>query len=348
MMGIADRDRRRVLRAARGKTMKTRGNPSRSISLSRWIAGLLALLTVPAASFAEGDDSGWTPAFRIGPGVHLQGLDGSVRSPDSLPFIQMPSGVPDNPATNANEGFDVSTQGAPGDSAQTIAFRFGLRLYTPEDLLPISEKVRPRLFFLLGAELPLDDGFVAMRYDQNFDNNVAQLYGAGRTLSEFCPGTPATQACRYSSRVNIDILANWSAGFGADFTLPVWENQFHLVPFLEYFGQAFESQGEFGLTLSQNLQSDVNRNIKSESDTELLHGLAAGLGFEVDVYETKRFGIRLFLESRAAWILNDREVRYSGTNQTPTPNFNTADFMIRPSGFVVTTAGGIEIRLNGL
>lgn len=311
------------------------------------VAALAILLLRPVVAFAEADDSGWVPAFRVGPALHIQGLDGSVNSPDSLPFLQGPSGVPDNPNTPANEGFNVSPQGAPGDSAQTIEFRFGLRLYAPEDLIPIDDELRPRLFLQVGAERPLDDGFVALRYDQTFDNSVSQLYGAGRTVGEFCPGT-SPQACAYAARVNFDILANWSVGLGADFTLPVWEDQFHLVPFVEYFGQAFESDSEYSLTLSRTNQSDSKTTIQSESDTEILHGIAAGLGFEVDVYETSWYALRLFLESRAGWILSDREVRYDGTNPTPTPNFNTADFMVRPSGFVVTTGGGIEIRFIGL
>lgn len=324
------------------------GRLARTVRSSGWIAGLLILLASPTNAIAEENVSGWTPAFRIGPAIHLQGLDGSVSGPDTLPFIQLPSPNPDNPATVANEGFDVSTQGAPGDSAQTIEFRFGLRLYAPEIPLPIDDEVRPRPFIQVGAERPLDDGFVAMRYNTGFDTSVASLYGTNRTLSEFCPGTPATQACAYASRVYVDILANWSFGLGADFPLPIAENQYHLTPFVEYFGQAFESNAEFVLNLSQSATSDSRRPIKSTTDTEILHGIAAGLGLEVDVYETKWFGLRLFLESRAAWILNGREVRFSGVNATPTTNFSSADFMVRPSGFAVTTAGGIEIRLNGL
>jgi hypothetical protein len=312
-----------------------------------FILALGLMVAAPHRALADASASQWTPAFRIGPGLHVQGLDGSVFGPDTPIFIHTPSPTPDNPATTADEGFDVSTLGAPGDSIQTVEFSFRLRLYAPQDLFEFTEKSRIRPFIQMGAERPLDDGFVAMRYNSTFDTSVASRYGAGRTLSEFCPGTPATQACAYESRVRVDVLATWSAGFGADFTLPIAEDQYHLVPFVEYFGQAYQSESEFELTLRQSLSSDNTKTIKSKTGTEILHGVAAGLGFEVDVYEAKWFAIRLFLESRAAWLLNDREARTSATNPTPTPGFNTADFMVRPSGFVVKAGGGLEIRLIG-
>lgn len=319
---------------------RTRARAARDFGC-RLLAVILLIGAAPRVCAADGSD--WTPAFRIGPAIHIQGLDGSVRSPDSLPFIQGPSGVPDNPATPADEGFNVSPQGAPGDSAQTIEFRFALRLYAPEDLIGGGDRYRPRFFVQVGAERPLDDGFVALRYNQTFNSTAPADYG--QPLTAFCPSATA-QACAYAARVNVDVLANWSLGFGADFTLPVWEDQFHLTPFVEYVGQAVESDSSFELSLSATGVSDIRRTIRSKSDTELLHGIATGLGFEIDVYQGSWFDLRLFLESRAAWILNDRDIRYDGTNPTPTPNFNTADFMARPSGFIVTTGGGIEIRLR--
>ncbi|HPG27716.1 MAG TPA: hypothetical protein PLW10_18925 [Myxococcota bacterium] len=312
------------------------------------IASLALGLGLASAATAAEDEGRWALAVRGGVGIHLQGLDASVRGSDLLPFIRTSPGFVDNPATVANEGFDVSIEGAPGDSAQTIEFRLGLRLYAPEDLLPLPERGRPRLFVQAGIEKPLDDGFVALRYDRNFDSGVSALYGTGRTVGEFCPDVPPTQACGYAARVNYDILLNWTVGFGADFTLPVWQDQFHLVPFVEYFGQAFETDAAFSVTLTQSLQSDARRVIKSSTGPDYLHGISAGLGYEVDVYENDYGNIRIFLESRATWILNDREVRYGAVNPTPTTNFSTADFMVRPSGFIVTTAFGLEFRWKGL
>src|SRR5690606_26198596 len=104
-------DRTSTSSRAMGRTVVFRPGSMRSFV---GVAALAILLLRPVVAFAEADDSGWVPAFRVGPALHIQGLDGSVNSPDSLPFLQGPSGVPDNPNTPANEGFNVSPQGAPG------------------------------------------------------------------------------------------------------------------------------------------------------------------------------------------------------------------------------------------
>ncbi len=283
-------------------------------------------------------ESGWMPSFRISPGIHIQGLDGNTVSQDALPALRVP--VPDDPATAPRED-QYATPGAPGDSATLIAFRFGLRLYAPEALLSLPDRARPRLFIEAGAEVPLDDQFVAARYNFDFDR------GDG-TVADFCPGATQSDSCSYAARVNVDLLANWNVGIGADFTLPIWERQYHLVPYVGYFGQAYEADGRFGLKLNVPGQSDVTNSIKAESGTEIVHGVSAGLGLEIDVYDGPRVDSRLFLESRMSWILTDRETNFSGTNPTPTPNFDTADFLARVSGFVVTLAAGFEFRFVGL
>ncbi len=337
------------------------GDSAGAVAVRRFGLLLLALLSfgmcvaLETATAVEADadsgsdsdaDSRWTPAFRVATGIHVQGLDGRIFGRDALPFLQGPSGVPDDPGTTQMEDFDFSTTSAPGDSATTIEFRFDLRLYAPENLLPLPDKFRPRLFVQMGAEIPLDDGFVAARYDANFDTNVRGELGA--EVSDFCPNTPTTRACTYAARTNFDIIANWSFGVGADFTLPVFEDQFHLVPYLGYFGQAYESDSSFVVTLAQSISSsDVDQEISGASGTEILHGISAGLGFEVDLYKGDLIALRLFLESRATWILTDRETSYDGTNPTPITNFSSADFLIRPSGFIVTQSAGLEVRWNG-
>ena len=117
------------------------------------IASLALGLGLASAATAAEDEGRWALAVRGGVGIHLQGLDASVRGSDLLPFIRTSPGFVDNPATAANEGFDVSVQNAPGDSAQTIEFRLGLRLYAPEDLLPLPQPIR-----LMGLTLSALEG----------------------------------------------------------------------------------------------------------------------------------------------------------------------------------------------
>lgn len=298
------------------------------------VAAILALgLTGTASvSAAEGEPGeGWAPALRFGFGLHLQGLDGNAVAPNSTLAIQT------DPA--------FRTAGAPGDSAVTEEVRVGLRVYAPEKLLPESA-FAPRLFLEGGFEKPLDDGFIASRY--NFDFDILNTGGVGGDVSAFCPEAPPTQSCSYEAKTTVDILYNWWIGLGADFRLPIADGQYHLVPTLAYFGQAFESEGVFSVNLSQTLGSDEPRRITSEGDEEILHGIAAGLGLEIDVFEGESVSARIFLETRGAWLLNDREVPFSGTNPVPTVDFQSADFLVRPSGFVLTTAGGVELRFTGL
>lgn len=284
----------------------------------------------------EHSDEGWTPALRVGfASVHVQGLDGSLVSPDSLEAIREP------PTTPGVE--DRSSPGAPGDSAVTQLIRLGIRVYAPEELLGERERFgSPRLFVQAEVDAPLDDGFIAARYDEDFDGS--ELTGV---IGDFCPEVPPTESCAYSGRVKVDIKANWTLEVGADFELPFGEGQYHVVPTFGYFGQAYEAHGDFKVTLSQASVNDNVRKISTTSDTEFLHGVAAGLGLEIDVYESSLIRGKLFLNGRAAWLLNDRETRFSATNPIPTVNFNQANFMARPSGFVTAVSAGFEVRWTG-
>ena len=300
---------------------------------------LFALIVVclwPLGAYAGGvdeatgtpDPEGWTPSVRIGFGFHVQGLDGSAFSPDSLPPIQSDP--------------DFASVGAPGDSAKSPAFRLGIRLYAPEDLLGES-RYAPRIFIQGLLERPLDDGFIASRYDVDFDF----LDG---DVGDVCPLTPPTRTCSYSAKTSVDILYNWAVTAGLDIRLPVWEGQFHLVPSFGYFGQATEGEGTFGLILASSvgLGSDDDRAMSASSGTEVSHGVTTGLAFEIDVLDGEAFSAKVFLETNASWILTNRDSRFSSTNVTPTPNFNQAEFLIRPSGFAVMSGAGVEIRWRGL
>ncbi len=310
----------------------------------RWsgsLAGLSAVLVVASGSAAvepgpDWEPEGWSPAFRIGMGVHVQGLDGNVFSPDSLDPIRIP---PTNPLVP-----DRSSSGAPGDSATTQVVRVGLRLYSPEDLL-FESRWAPRLFLEAGFEAPLDDGFTASRYNADFDNNPRNPNEPLPAVA--CPEAVVGSSCSYRGTTTVDILYNWNAAIGVDFRLPIAKGQYHLVPRVEYFGQAYDSEGRFDLTISQSLASSDLRPIRADGGTEILHGIGTTLGLEVDVYRGASFGTRLFVESRTAWILSDRKNEFEGTNAVPTVNFDTAEFLLRPSGFVVTAAAGIEIRWLG-
>lgn len=309
----------------------------RPASLASLLVALFVVSSAGAAdSESEGEPEGWSPAFRVGMGVHVQGLDGNLFSPDSLEPIRLPPTDPLVP--------DRSSPGAPGDSATVQILRLSLRLYSPEDLI-YESRWAPRLFFEGGFELPLDDGFTAARYNADFDSNPTNPNEPLPAVA--CPEATMGSSCSYSGRATVDILYNWHAAIGTDFRLPIARGQYHLVPRVEYFGQAFDSEGRFDLALTQSFGSEDLRPIRADGGTEILHGIGATLGLEVDVYRGSTIGTRIFVESRAAWILSDRENEFEGRNTVPTVNFNTAEFILRPSSFVVTAAAGIEIRWLG-
>ncbi|MBJ21480.1 MAG: hypothetical protein CL933_18895 [Deltaproteobacteria bacterium] len=324
-----------VARSLVGRSMRIR----RRLALCFLACAGLAMANAPsvaAETAAEKKEAeGWVPALRLGVGVHVQGLNGSASSPDSLDPIRNPPTLPGEP--------DRSSANAPGDSAVTEFIRVGMRLYAPENLLGEGA---PRLFAQAGVETPLDDGFIAGRY--NFDVDILDFGTTTGDVSDFCPEVPPTTLCSYEARIFVDILANWHFGIGSDFRLPIADGQYHIVPTLEYFGQAFESEGTFGVTLSQGLGTeDDPRVISEKSQTEFIHGVAAGLGLEVDVWEADWLAARLFLNARAAWLLTERKASFSGMNPTPTVNFNQANFSAQPSGIVLTIASGIEFRWKG-
>ncbi len=287
----------------------------------------LALLVIAgsAANADDGDDESGSVASRgveyglmVGFGVHTQGLDGYAISPDSLPAIRDLSG------------------GAPGDSATTPFLSVAATLFMPEDLLGTSA-FAPRLLLDFGADFQLDNQFRASAF--NFGKD-------GADVGDFCPGAGPNDACSYESRVRVDVIANFYAGAGFDFALPFQERRYHVMPGFGYFGQAYDSNGYFTLSGSDNLASEDVSRIDSSSDTEFLHGLYGRLGLGVDVWEAGPFTSRLSVNGRAAYILSDRETTYSGTNPDDTPFFNQADFMARPSGWVFTVYAGVEVRYD--
>jgi hypothetical protein len=266
---------------------------------------------------------GWEYGLMVGFGVHNQGLDGAAFSLD----------VPEAIRTDSAQ--------APGDSATTPFLSVTTSVFFPEDLLGTSD-FAPRLVFDLGADFQLDNAFRASAYNFDFD-----VLDGGGTVGQYCP-QPGVKTCSYEARVRVDVLANWYAGVGFDFTLPVAERRYHVTPGFGYFGEAYESEGLFSLSGSDNLASDDENSISSTSDAEVLHGLYGRLGLGVDVWETGAFTSRLSINGRAAYILSDRETTYSGSNPNPPDDFtfDQANFMARPSSWVFTVYAGVEVRFD--
>jgi hypothetical protein len=131
-----------------------------------------------------------------------------------------------------------------------------------------------------------------------------------------------------------------------DFALPIDDSRYHVSPGFGYFGQAYESNGYFDLTLSENQATDNLTAFQGSSGTEILHGFYGSLGLGVDVWEDGGFTSRLSINGRAAYILSDRETTYSATNPNAPINFDQVDWVVRPSSWAFTIYAGVEVRFD--
>jgi hypothetical protein len=315
-------------RASRNARMQIATSTCRR--LVRFIAVCAVVLGFsPTSGRAAEDDlsESWIPALRLGFGVHTQGTDGYVASQSALPAIQ-----------------DMLSS-ASGDSMTTPFFKGGLRLYTPE----FEFRGKPRLFFLANGEIPFDDDFIASSLILTYNRNPDDFNIPGG-LGTVCPGAGGgtgntVSSCSYNARSQISLIAQWQAGIGIDWTLPIDERQYHIAHTLEYYGEAYDSEGRYVQILSRttNGQPDNEEtSIVQSGPTESLHGIAASFFAEVDAWEGEHLTGRLFVGTRLGWILSDRESSYSGSDAT-----GSADFLVRPSSFLISVSGGFEIRWKG-
>ena len=58
----------------------------------------------------------------------------------------------------------------------------------------------------------------------------------------------------------------------------------------------------------------------------------------VDVYEWKEFQVRLFLDTRFSWILNDTEQNYTVESE-----YGSFDIKAGPEKFIAQAGGGLRI-----
>lgn len=236
-----------------------------------------------------------------------------------------------------------------GDSFISEIVGFEGKLYTPLRLDDAPAK--PRIFLSGGAHIPLADGLIGERIEANFD--LAPSGGPNpnpefqQNCAEFIPdlqGNPAPgQTCSLRVRNRTTINALWFAGFGLDLTLPVWEDQFHILPAVEYYGMSVQSVGEFRRTTAGN--PGVNDFIEiadAVGDAEIYHGISPSITFLVDVYEDGPVRWSMFMRARYIFYLDDPDVTSSSNLGTNTINFTAGIDDKAPAataGFQVTWTG---------
>lgn len=313
----------------------TRSFLGASRALTPWALGMALGLTLSLAIAVFGTseaqaadpelDPDWEFGAMLGWGVHSQGLDGSSFSSTSTGTLQ------DN-----------------GDSLITSFFRIGGRLYTP--LRAPDLMFKPRMFLTGSVYIPIAEGLISNAVDQTFNrisDPAAVDANCPISIPNGQPGptqppTVAPDTCSVANRNRVTMNAMWSAGLGLDLTLPIAEEQFHVLTSLEYFGQAIQGGGDFQRTSASGSRSSLIERAESVGDSVLFHGLITSLGMYVDVYETDQYKIQLHLEGRAGWKYTERDLRDTAFGDGVAVTFTST-----VQNFLAQGNGGISVFWKG-
>lgn len=239
-------------------------------------------------------------------------------------------------------------QSGNGDSYISEIIGFEGRLHTPFQL---EVPTRPRLYLTAGFQIPLAEGLIAERIEANFDRSPpgqpspspAFLANCANQIPAGGGGLADGQTCSLRIRNRVTIEAMWNAGLGIDLTLPVLENQFHIMPSIEYFGMAVQSVGEFRRTTAGN--PGVNDFIEiadAVGDAEIYHGVSPALTFLVDVYEEGSFRWSMFAQGRVIFFLNEPDVQ-----STSSLGQNDITFTIGIDDFAPQGTMGFQVTYTG-
>jgi len=270
-------------------------------------------------------DAAWMPSGGFSFGAYTQSISGNTASSTA-----------------------TITPGS-GDSYISEILGFEGKLYTPLRLEDAPAK--PRIFLTGGVHIPLADGLIGERIEANFDRapsggpnpNPAFLQNCAVTIPDLNGNPSDGQTCSLRIRNRATINALWFAGFGVDLTLPIWEDQFHIMPSVEYYGMSVQSVGEFRRTTAGN--PGVNDFIEiadSVGDAETYHGISPSITFLVDVYEDGPVRWSMFMRARYIFYLDDPDVTSSSSLGTNTINFTAGIDDKAPAataGFQVTWTG---------
>ena len=283
--------------------------PRRSPSLG-W-ALLLLFSTVFHLAFVEESRSeererqlSWQPTLALGFNVHSQGLEGTTETPRFVPAD------PPNPAS----GWFATGRGEK-NRLQNIFFDAKVGLYAP----PFSsEGLTPRLFIYAGAQMPFTDTFTAYRYNR--------AYAEGKTVGVcggsdpgFNPPLADLSSCAITARNNVKLNGTWYAGLGVEFTLPYRQRRFHLRPSIAYMGQSYSATGDVEtFEFERNVSIFREESVSGSHGSQVVHGFGPAFELGIDFAQVGPIGIEIYLETRFAWLIGNRDVSFSDDPQMRT------------------------------
>lgn len=315
--------------------MKAR-RPKRSTDrLARaWMVALL-LVVAGAPAWAAEDEARleveedeellFMPTLSISFGSYNQSIDGDTRTTSSaLP-----------PAT--------------GDSLISEFFEFTGRLHTPLKLDDVWSK--PQLFLTAGVQIPLAEGLIAERIDENFNRENPPGVPVPGYLDN-CPdqisdvfGDPIdTTSCTLTIRNTLTIDAMWNVGVGVDFTFEAFESTFHIMPSFEYYGLAIQVEGEFNRVSTAEFSDDFEELATAVGDPEVFHGVSPSIVLGVDVYEEGPWRWGMFLQGRFVYLLNEPDLAAQGAIGGGDTVFYEAEI----DEYIYQVSGGFQVQYTGL
>ncbi len=314
---------------------------------------------------AQKNKEGWGLEFGVGFVLHVQDMEASA-SADFDPLT--------NPA-DPPEGDPLNISNGTSDWAIAPGFSLDMTVLSPP---LFEAKYAPRVFFQIGYQNLLEDSFTGYRDFQAGEGagpcGVSAEYpnpggpGAGTDNALYIP---STASCDATTASNTSIQDMWYLGVGFQVPVPIFEDRAKFRLSFDYLGQkwgpqdfSFDRNSSYTVCYGQGAFIDPNNNncvrpntgpgpptrpglIQIDQTKESVSGLgssltthALGIGLKglVDVYEWRGLKVRLFLETRFAWLLNDYE--QTGTFETDLGSFNST---IRPSEFIAQGGGGVRV-----
>ncbi len=274
----------------------------------------------------EKTDADWMPSIGFNFGFHTQSIDGTTSSSTAT-------------ITPGN-----------GDSYISQLVGFEGRLYTPLRFEDVPTK--PRLFISSRFYLPLAEELIAERIEANFSRNPggggggddpAFLTNCAVNIPDLSGNPSPGQSCSLRIRNKVTIEEMFSAGLGIDLTLPIFDEQFHIQPSLEYFGMTVQSVGEFRRTTAGNPGvNDLVETAAAVGDQEFYHAISPALTFLVDVYEEGPFRWSMWMQGRVMFFLNEPSIRSGSSLGT-----NQIGFLVEIDDFAPQATVGFHVTYTG-
>jgi len=300
------------------------GRAAISIVLVAIAFGASAALAGAESEAEENELESWLPSLGVSFDVHTQSFD--VSGTSDLGFSDKQT---ENVLTSV---FSVDA----GISTPALSEGFG----------------SPRIFVQAGVQAPLSDEFSSLSSVKSFLPVGITPVPGEPTTEESCPdlGGPLSKvSCDQTIESSLTMNINWSAGIGAEFTLPTSSRAFKIRTAVEYFGQSFDFDGSArrddragGASPLTNGRIVETFRIDGASASKTLHAIGPRLTFSGEVGRAGPLSFGVFAETRLYWILNDSDIHYGATSDA-----GTASFVAEPDPFIAQGGAGLRITWVG-